>query len=389
VRLMAKLFFANLAALCVVVAAVLVSVRSVAAAAVADHMGMMTGPMSTTMLRGLQTAISDGLDDAILVGIGAALVVAIVSSLLVSTLITRPIHRAARAAEEIAAGGYGHRVAYAGHDEIAEFTRSFNDMAAKLEETETLRRQLLATVSHELRTPLTSIQGYMAGLIDGVFPAEPETFALVQREAARLTRLVDDIERLSRLEAGVERVEPVSLAAGVVATTVVEGVRPLFEGKGVSLELDLPERLPEVWADEDKLSQILVNLLVNALKYTDEGGRVVLRAEAGARGADRSFVRFLVEDNGIGIPPEDLPHIFERFYRVDKSRSSAGGGSGVGLAVVKTLVERMGGRVEASSAPGAGATISFTLATAPEQPATVRDPESPGLPAPSGPALPG
>ena len=220
-RLMGKLFFANLAALVVVAAAVLISVRGVAIGAVVHHMGMMTGPMAEPMVRDLQAAISDGLDDAVLVGIGAALLVAIVTSLLVSTLITRPIRRAARAAEKIAGGDYGHRVAYAGHDEIGEFTHSFNDMAAKLEETEAVRRQLLATVSHELRTPLTSIQGYMAGLIDGVFPAEPETYSLVQREAARLARLVDDIERLSRLEAGVERVEPVSLSTRVVVTSAI------------------------------------------------------------------------------------------------------------------------------------------------------------------------
>jgi two-component system, OmpR family, sensor histidine kinase BaeS len=360
---MAKLFFANLGALVVVAAVVLLSVRSVAVAAVVHHMGMMTGPMAEPMVRDLQAAISGGLDDAILVGIGAALLVAILTSLLASSLVTRPVRRAAQAAEKIAAGDYGHRVAYTGHDEIGEFAHSFNDMAAKLEDTETVRRQLLATVSHELRTPLTSIQGYMAGLIDGVFPAEPETYSLVQREAARLTRLVGDIELLSRLEAGVEPMQPASLPTGPAVTSVVEGLRPLFEDKGVRLELDLVPELPPVWADRDRLSQILVNLLVNALKYTEPEGRV--RTGVARAG---ELLRFSVDDTGVGIPPQDLPHIFDRFYRVDKSRSSVSGGSGIGLAVVKTLVERMGGQVEATSTPGVGTTVSFTLRIASQPP---------------------
>jgi two-component system, OmpR family, sensor histidine kinase BaeS len=363
VRLLAKVFFANLAAVAVVAAVVLVSVRNVAIRAVAQHMGMMTGSMAEPMVKDLQRAIAGGLDDAMLVGIGAALLIAVATSLVISTLITRPIRKAALAAEGIAAGDYGHRVEYAGRDEIAEFANSFNEMAAKLEETEALRRQLLATVSHELRTPLTSIQGYMEGLIDGVVPEEPETYRLVQREAARLTRLVEDIERLSRLEAGVEVVRPVSLPAGKVVTSTAEGLRPLFEDKGVRLELDLPTDLPPVWADRDKLSQILVNLLVNSLKYTEPGGLVTIAVKPSGE-----LLRFSVKDSGIGIPPQDLPHVFERFYRVDRSRSSGSGGTGIGLAVVKTLVERMDGRVYAASTLGAGTEVWFTMKAAPLPP---------------------
>jgi two-component system sensor histidine kinase BaeS len=362
-RLLAKLFFSNLAALAVVVVAVLVSVRSAALSASYEHMGTMTGGMADQMVRDLQAAISQGLDDAILVGTGAALLVAVVTSLLVSTVLTRPIGRAAHAAELIAQGDYSHRVEYKGRDEVGEFARSFNDMAAKLERTETVRRELLATVSHELRTPLTSIQGYMEGLIDGVVPQEPETYHLVRREAERLTRLVGDIERLSRLEAGAEPVEPESLATAPVVTEAVEGLRPLFDQKGVVLDLQLPEPLPSVWADEDKLSQVLVNLLVNALKYTEPGGRVRVGADVAG-----DLLLFSVEDDGIGIPPEALPHVFERFYRVDKSRSAASGGAGIGLAVVKTLVERMGGHVQATSTPGVGTRVAFTLKTSPTPP---------------------
>ena len=362
-RLLGKLFFSNLAALAVVVIVVLVSVRSVALRVAYEHMGAMTGGMADQMVRDLQSAISQGLDDAILVGTGAALLVAVVTSLLVSSLLTRPIGKAARAAELIAKGDYGHRVEYKGRDEVGEFAQSFNDMAAKLENTEAVRRELLATVSHELRTPLTSIQGYMEGLIDGVVPQEPETYHLVRREAERLTRLVGDIERLSRLEAGAEPVEPSSLATVPVVMATVEGLQPLFHQKDVELKLHLPEHLPFVWADEDKLSQILVNLLVNSLKYTAPGGHVTVAAEVAG-----DLLLFSVDDNGIGIPPEDLPHVFERFYRVDKSRSATSGGTGIGLAVVKTLVERMDGQVQAASTPGVGTRMTFTLKTAPAPP---------------------
>jgi signal transduction histidine kinase len=203
----------------------------------------------------------------------------------------------------------------------------------------------------------------MEGLIDGVIPEDPETYQLVHREASRLSRLVTDLERLSRVEAGVESVESLPLDPAVSVREAVERLRPQFEGKGLGLETEIGHELPMVLGDEDKLMQILVNLLGNSFQYTPTGGRVVVRVRA-----EKVAVRFEIADTGIGIPPEDLPHIFERFYRVDKSRSAAGGGAGIGLAIAKGLVERMGGAIRAESGPGNGTKISFLLRRADGKP---------------------
>ena len=229
-------------------------------------------------------------------------------------------------------------------------------MAAKLEATEKLRAELLATIAHELRTPLTNIQGYMEGLIDGVIAEEPATYDMVRDEAGRLSRLVGDIQRLSRLEAGAEHFEPQSVDPSTAIRTAEMNLRPQFEDKGVTLGEEAPEGLPAVWVDPDKLQQVLVNLLTNAYRYTPAGGSVTVTASKTAH-----EVLFSVRDTGIGIPADDLPHIFERFYRVDKSRSSAGGGAGIGLAVAKGVIEQSGGSIHVESVLDEGTTMMFTL----------------------------
>ncbi|MBN1629169.1 MAG: HAMP domain-containing histidine kinase, partial [Thermoleophilia bacterium] len=256
----------------------------------------------------------------------------------------------------IAAGDFGQRVSHKGRDEIGRFSIAFNNMAGQLEQTEKVRQELLGTISHEIRTPLATIEGYMQGLVDGVIPEEPETYELVRREAARLSRLVTDIERLSRLEAGAEPIEPRQIDAAEAVEAVTAPLRPQFANAGLSLEVDCADPCPNVWADPDKFSQILGNLLSNSLRYTPRGGEVKVAVKS-----EDAMVVFAVEDTGTGIPPADLPHIFERFYRVDKSRSSAGGGSGIGLAVAKALTEQMGGSISAESLPGTYTRITFRL----------------------------
>jgi histidine kinase len=358
-----KLFFSYLAAVMAVVTIVALAIRSIALSATRVHMqemGQVMGGMAG-MMSDLEEAVSQGMTEALLGGGVAAVVVAVVASYLVSGWLVGVIGRVAHAAKRIAAGEYGQRVAYEADDEIGELARSFNEMAARLEETEQVRRELLGTISHELRTPLTNIQGYMEGLIDGVVPEEPATYQRVYLEASRLARLVTDIERLSRVEAGVEPVEPKPLPTSRVVLESVERLRPQFEQKPLELVTELAPGLPRVMADEDKLIQVLVNLMANSFKYTPAGGRVTVRA-----GAAGTQVRLEVEDTGEGIPGEDLPHIFERFYRVDKSRSAAGGGAGIGLAVTKSLVERMGGSIRAESRLGEGTTVTFLLPVAPD-----------------------
>ena len=224
-----------------------------------------------------------------------------------------------------------------------------------------MRAELLATIAHELRTPLTNIQGYMEGLLDGVVAEEPATYEMVRQEAGRLSRLVGDIQRLSRLEAGAERFNPQPIDPSAAVRTAEMSLRPQFEDKGVTLNEGTPEGLPAVWVDPDKFQQVLVNLLTNACWYTPLGGSVTVTASKAAH-----EVLFSVRDTGMGIPPDDLPHIFERFYRVDKSRSSAGGGAGIGLAVVKGVIEQSGGSIRVESVLGEGTTMMFTLPLAAE-----------------------
>jgi signal transduction histidine kinase len=219
---------------------------------------------------------------------------------------------------------------------------------------------LIGDVAHELRTPLATIEGYIEGLLDGVVAPGVETWAVLHDEAGRLRRLVQELQELSRAEA---RQLPLQLRLCPPAELVDQAVRriaPQFAEKRVTLTTHVPADLPTVKVDADRIIQVLINLLGNALRYTPEGGAVQVRAE---RQAD--MVAFHVADTGIGIAPEHLPHLFERFYRVDKARARALGGSGIGLTISRAIVEAHAGQIWAAS-PGArqGATFSFTLPTA-------------------------
>jgi histidine kinase len=267
------------------------------------------------------------------------------------------------ASQYIADGHFDQRVQIPGDiasndlDELAQLALSFNQMAEKLHQTENMRVQLIGDISHELRTPLTAIKGSMEGLLDGVLPPTPETFQNIHREANRLQRLVADLQELSRVEAGALPLDLKTQDIVPLTGSVAERLRPQFEDKGVALAVDLPPTLPPVLIDEDRISQVLINLLGNALQYTPEGGQVSLVVQ---QSGDEIQVK--VKDTGIGIPVEHLPHLFTRFYRVDKSRSRAGGGSGIGLTIAKHLVEAHGGRIWAESEGiGQGSTFSFAL----------------------------
>jgi histidine kinase len=352
-----RLFLSYVAVIVILVAVLSVAVRSLAVRAVNAHMdGMMGMSGSGGMMGDFESAVSSGVNEAILWGALAAVVAAAIASYLVSGWIMRPLGQMAEAADRIAAGDFEQRVSYEAGDEIGRFATAFNDMAGQLQKTEDLRQELLGTISHEIRTPLANIEGYMQGLMDGVVPSEPETYELVRREAARLGRLVTDVERLSRLEAGAEAIAPRELAVVETVENVVAPLRPQFAHSDLSLVVACAEPCPSVWADPDKFAQILGNLLSNSLRFTPAGG--VVKVEIEARGA---IVAFAVEDTGVGIPAEDLPHVFERFYRVDKSRSSSGGGSGIGLAVAKALTEQMGGSIKVESVPGSYTRFTFSL----------------------------
>jgi len=234
----------------------------------------------------------------------------------------------------------------------------FNLMAEKLHQVESIRRQLIGDVSHELRTPLTAIKGSMEGLMDGVLPANDETYQQIHQEADRLNRLVDDLQELSRVEAGAYELDLRPIQIAPMVETLAKRFRQQFGTKRVTLDLNLAADLPPVLADEHRILQVLTNLTGNALQYTPENGTVTISAKR-----TNGSVNFTVRDTGAGIAPEHLSHLFDRFYRVDKSRSrAAGGGSGIGLTIAKYLVEAHGGEIVVESdGKGKGSAFSFTL----------------------------
>jgi signal transduction histidine kinase len=279
----------------------------------------------------------------------AASATALAVALLLGRWIARPLHDIGAAASRLAAGDYAARVPRDGPDEVVGLADSFNRMAASLEEQERLRREFIANAAHELRTPLTNLKGYLEGLRDEVLPADRATFTSLLEETDRLARLAAGLDVLAEGDA---RAEPPSMTLVDLVASIraaAELAQPAFDRAGVALDLDVPARL-DVQADADDLAQVLANLLQNAARYTPAGGRASVRAD---RRADEVVVT--VSNTGVGIPPADLPHVFERFYRVDKARG-ADGGAGIGLAIVQQLVEAADGTVGVEST---GGTTSF------------------------------
>jgi histidine kinase len=303
------------------------------------------------------------LHESLILSALAAFLVAVAVSFFVSRRIVTPVREMMATSQHIAEGHYHERVnvpdetAWDEMDELGRLAVSFNQMAAQLERTESARRELIGNVAHELRTPLTAIKGSMEGLIDGVLPPDAATFQQVYREADRLQRLVTDLQELSRVEAGAFELNPHPVPVLRLVEAAVARLGCQFQEKGVDLEIDVPAGLPPVQVDEDRIGQVLLNLVGNALQYTPQGGQV--RVNARQHGSE---VHISVTDTGIGIAAEHVPFLFTRFYRVDKSRSRAGGGSGIGLTIAKHVVEAHGGRIQAESAgPGKGSTFTFTL----------------------------
>jgi signal transduction histidine kinase len=324
-------------------------------------MGPGNPAMSAQVDAALADAFRTALGQGLLVASAGAVICAIAASLLVSRRIAVPIRELAGASYRIANGQYAERVSASGSDELGELGSSFNTMAAALEATEQRRSELIGDVAHELRTPLATLRGYLEGLLDGVVDPSEQTWAKLHEETGRLQRLVDDLQELSRAEARQLSLQPRHLSPLDLVRSAVARVESAYAEKTVTLESTVSPGLDDVFADGDRVMQVLTNLLSNALRYTDAGGTV----HVGAVQASHGQVAISVSDTGAGIPPEHLPRIFERFYRVDRSRSRALGGSGIGLTIARALVEAMGGRIWAAS-PGAGrgATFTFTLPVA-------------------------
>ncbi len=297
-------------------------------------------------------------DRAILWSAGAAALLALVLGVILARTISHPVQELTAATQVLAGGDLGHQVPVRTSDEIGELAKSFNRMSADLAHANQLRRQMTADIAHDLRTPLSVITGYSEALADGKLPGTPETFEAMHIQAQHLNRLIEDLRTLSLADAGQLSLMRQPIAPRGLLEHTALAYLPVAESRGVALTVEGDDP-PPIQVDPDRLLQVLGNLVSNALRYTSDGGRIDLRA---TRGNGQVLLR--VRDTGPGIPPEDLPHVFERFYRGDKARS-LDGASGLGLAIARSLVEAHGGRITAENAPGGGAQFTVSLPTNP------------------------
>jgi signal transduction histidine kinase len=291
-----------------------------------------------------------------LAGIGAVIVAVLVGVWLARTL-TRPLRALTDAAHRMASGQLEQAVNVRSADEIGELAAAFNRMSREVARANQARKQMTADVAHELRTPLTVIAGYIESMRDGVLAATPERLGVIYAEIERLQHLVGDLRTLSQADAGelklnLEPLSPMELLQQAQAAFAHQAAQ-----KGVTLRVEAERNLPAVNGDEVRLLQVLSNLVSNALRYTPEGGQIVL----GATVNGERQVALTVRDTGPGIAPDDLPFIFNRFYRADKARATESGESGLGLAIAKALAEAHGGALTVQSAPGQGSTFTLQL----------------------------
>jgi signal transduction histidine kinase len=269
---------------------------------------------------------------------------------------TKPLRDMAKASARMARGDYSQRVETRSLDEVGQLAAAFNRMSEQLSEVETLRRQLVADVSHELKTPISALRAHLENVLDGIEEPDPETLAVMLQQSERLGALVDQLLELARLESGDLPLDREPVALGPLVERVVTEVGVARASDDVHVDNRVPEDLEPVLADEGRLHQVLFNLLDNAVRFSPEGGEVTVSAH---RSNDHMEVR--VTDDGPGISSEHLPHVFERFYRVDPARSRAGGGTGIGLAIARSVIEAHGGHIRAESEVGRGSAFVFDL----------------------------
>jgi len=289
-----------------------------------------------------------------------AVLVAVALGFLFSWLITGPMRQLTSAARKVAIGDFSQRVSQKTDDEIGEVSAAFNTMAEQLEKKEKSKRQLLADIAHELRNPLSIIQGNLEAWLDGVLTPAPDQIASVYDETVLLSRLVTDLRDLSLAEAGQLKLSQSATELDEFIFAEIASVQNRCQEKQVSISAELPTGLPLVFIDRDRIHQVLHNLIDNALRYIPAGGTIKI----GASYTTPGWVTVSVADSGGGIVPEDLPYVFDHFYKADRSRHRGHGGAGIGLAMVKQLVELHGGKVWVESQKGKGSTFFFTLPVA-------------------------
>jgi len=307
-----------------------------------------------------EQAFLDAVRNSLWLAAWVAVLVGVALGFLFSWLITGPMRQLTLAARKVAAGDFSYRVSQKTDDEIGEVSDAFNTMAEQLEQKEKSRRQFLADIAHELRNPLSIVQGNLEAWLDGVITPAPEQVASVYDETVLLSRLVTDLRDLSLAEAGQLKLSQSATELGEFILAQIASVQSRCQEKRISIDAELPDGLPSVFIDRDRIRQVLHNLIDNALRYTRAGGTIKI----GASDKTPGWVTVSVSDSGSGITAEDLPHVFDHFYKADRSRQRGHGGAGIGLAMVKRLVELHGGAVWVESRKGKGSTFFFTLPVA-------------------------
>lgn len=297
----------------------------------------------------------DQVNSALLWGGLGAVAAALALGALIAWRIMAPVQELTRAAERVAAGDLSGRVAVQTADEIGRLAQTFNQMADSLARADELRRRMTADIAHELRTPLSIIRGQIEAIQDGIFPPNAEHLDPIHQETLLLNRLVEDLRTLALAEAGQLPLQKTEADLNALLERIVAKFAPLAAEKEIRLQVDGTGSADKILIDVHRIEQVLTNLLANALRHTPRAGRIVLQLRSGEE------VVVEVADSGPGIAPADLPHIFDRFWRGDRSRARDRGGAGLGLAIARQLVEAHGGRIWVESEPGNGSTFYFSL----------------------------
>ncbi len=312
-------------------------------------------PRGPDRLGQLEQRFLDRMQSLLIIGAALAVGSGLVMGVLLSRNLTAPLRHLATAARAVAAGNLEQQVKVEGSAEMVEVAQAFNEMTTALGASERQRQNMVADVAHELRTPLSVLQGNLRAILDEVYPLDKAEISRLYDETRLLSRLVDDLRELALADAGELRLNLRPTDVAQVVRSTVESLAPAAEAEEVSLTVQTADDLPAVQADADRVAQVLRNLLINALRHTPSGGSVTVTASLAG-----DVVEIGVADNGDGIAGEDLPHVFERFWRVDPARARTGG-TGLGLSVAQSLVQAQGGRIWAESTLGQGSTFRFTM----------------------------
>ncbi len=314
--------------------------------------GMMHGPAEITYISAVQRSL-------LWVGL-VMLAVSVTISYFIVREIMRPLSALTDAVQQVKAGTYGQTVPVERRDEVGTLTETFNDMSQELAKNDKMRRRLFANIAHELRTPLAILQGNLEGMIDDVIPTDKKVLLSMEDETLRMGRLIQDLRDLSLAEINELTLHKELYDINVLLERAVSMLQPLCDEKSLTVHLDLIRDLPKVSIDVDRINQVIYNLLNNAIRYIEAGCTITVSTLV-VTAQGQSYVQVQIADTGSGIAPDDLQHIFQYFYRSEKSRSRKSGGSGIGLALARQFVRSHGGRIWAESEVGKGTTFTFIL----------------------------